>query len=252
MNQNQNVRQPSNMTSWEVLKDKTNLVELGMLWKWNEFCVIFGNQNLTEKKAVENFPHVELLKIKQVHSAKVVLASHEAVQADAHFSASSNVGLQIKTADCMPIFALDAKNNIIMAIHAGWRGVVSKLAEIAIDCMFQKACSPNDVRVIIGPHIRKQSFEVDQPVWVELMDSIPIDYHHESTRYYEKIPGEKYKVDLEGIVKIQLRSKGVIEQRIESLSTDTLTDKAWHSYRRDKEKSGRNLSFIWRNDSSLC
>lgn len=247
MNNDQNNRTESKVSSWDILKDKSSSTELGRIWKWNEYHVVFGNQNLTEPILLENFSTIDLLKIKQIHSAKVVLASHEIVEADAHFSASSNVGLQIKTADCMPIFILDSKKKMIMAIHAGWRGVVGKIVEVAIDAMTQKGSAPRDLQIIIGPHIRKQSFEVGQPVWVELMDSIPVECHHESAQYYEKMQNEKYKVDLEGIIKTQLISKGVIEQRIESLPADTLTDLHWHSYRRDKEKSGRNISLIWRD-----
>lgn len=238
----------SHLGTWESLPDKTMGTELGMRWRWNQFQVVFGNQYLTDPIFLEKFPQVDLLKVKQIHSAKVVLASHEIVEADAHFSASSQVALQIKTADCMPIFALDAKTNMIMAIHAGWRGVVGKIVERALDEMIKKGSRPSDVQVLIGPHIRKQSFEVDQPVWVELVDAIPVEFHHESSRYYEKIQGEKYKIDLEGIVKTQLRNKGVLELRIESLPADTMTDLAWHSYRRDKEKSGRNISFILREN----
>jgi YfiH family protein len=247
MNQHPPTKQASTLGSWEVLKDRTTSIELGRIWHWNQYRVLFGNQNLTEKILLEHFPQVELLKVKQIHSAKVVLASHEIIEADAHFSASSQVALQIKTADCMPVFALDSKTHIIMAIHSGWRGVVGKIVELAIDEMIKRGSKPRDVQVIIGPHIRKQSFEVDQPVWVELMDAIPVELHHEASRYYEKIPGEKYKVDLEGIIKTQLRNKGVAEQQIESLLADTLTDLTWHSYRRDKEKSGRNISFILRD-----
>ena len=247
MNRHPPTMQESALGSWEVLKDRSTSTELGVLWRWNQYRVLFGNQNLTEQVLLEHFPQVELLKVKQIHSSKVVLASHEPVEADAHFSASSNVALQIKTADCMPVFALDSKTNIIMAIHSGWRGVVGRIVELAIDEIMKRGSKPRDVHVVIGPHIRKQSFEVDQPVWVELMDAIPVEFHHEASRYYEKIHGEKYKVDLEGIIKTQLKNKGVLEQHVESLSADTLTELSWHSYRRDKENSGRNISFILRD-----
>jgi copper oxidase (laccase) domain-containing protein len=35
-------------------------------------------------------------------------------------------------------------------------------------------------------------------------------------------------------------------ENIDSLPIDTLTDPAWHSFRRDKEQSGRNISFVAR------
>jgi YfiH family protein len=239
---------------WVSLKSHDSSIEIGMLWKFENYKIIFGNRNLTEVEFKECFPHVELLKIKQTHSSKVVLASKEIREADAQYSASSNVALQIKTADCIPLFIFDPRNKIIMAVHAGWRGVVGKIAEKAVQEMLAMGSKPIDLRVLIGPHIQMQSFEVDQPVWVELMDSIPVEFHHEVNRFFEKVNRineygqEKYKVDLEGIVRTQLRKMGVSEENMDSLPKDTLTETLWHSHRRDKENAGRNISFILRDD----
>jgi len=239
-------KKEENSLVWKVLRDESKNQELGLLGRLGSLTLFFGNKNFSEELFSEYFPHAELLKIKQVHGTSLVLASHELQEADAHFSASSHCALQIKTADCIPLLAFSSERKIIMSIHAGWRGVVGKIAELAMEAMQQKGVNPSEIKVVIGPHIRKQSFEVDQPVWVQLMDSIPVDFHHEFTQYFEQTAHGKYYVDLEGIVKLQLRHKGIMESKIESIPYDTLTDFRWHSFRRDRELSGRNISFIMR------
>jgi len=252
MNKNNKDTIISKSGQWYQLRNRDQSLELGMFWQYENYKIVFGNKNFSDNEILEQYSNVELLKIKQIHSAKVVLASTELQEADAHYTASSNMALQIKTADCMPVFMFDSNSKIIMAIHSGWRGVANKIVEVAVNELIKMGTKVSHLRVVIGPHIRKQSFEVDQPVWVEIMDSIPIEYHHESNRYFEKYSvenssnQEKYIIDLEGILKTQLYKMGISEDKIDSLPNDTLTDLRWNSHRRDKEKSGRNISFILR------
>jgi copper oxidase (laccase) domain-containing protein len=78
------------------------------------------------------------------------------------------------------------------------------------------------------------------------MDSVPVNFNHEFKKFYESIPNNKFKVDLEGIVRSQIKELKVPEENIDSVDIDTVTNHSWHSFRRDKEKSGRNISFVAR------
>ena len=54
------------------------------------------------------------------------------VNADALITNLPNVILGIKTADCAPVLALDNKNNIIAAIHMGWKSSFKDILELTI------------------------------------------------------------------------------------------------------------------------
>lgn len=220
---------------------------MGVQWTFEDFFVFFGNQAFSPEHAKRYFPHLEFRSVHQVHGDRVVESlSGELLSADAHYSRDSMLALQIKTADCLPVFIFDIKQKTIMAIHAGWRGVVSQIVAKSLDALRVRGGNPADFHVIIGPHIRRQSFEVDEPVWIQLMDSIPVDFNHQISQYYEGLPNGKYKVSLEEIVFSQIRAMKVPETQIDSLKIDTFSDPTWHSFRRDREQSGRNLSFVVR------
>lgn len=222
------------------------LHDLGYQWRFGDYIVFFGNNQSNLENLNRYFPHFEPMNIKQTHSDLIVEASCNIVEADAQFSDQALCSLNIRTADCMPIFIIEPFLKMVVAVHAGWRGVANHITPKATKLVLEKGGLPSRMRVVIGPHIRKQSFEVDEPVWAQLLDSVPVSFNHELKRFYEVTENEKYKIDLEGIIHRQLWDLQIPEQNIECLEIDTLTNSEWHSFRRDRENSGRNISFVCR------
>ena len=62
------------------------------------------------------------------------------------------------TADCAPVVILGKKYFGI--IHAGWKGAFSGIIENAINLFIKKGECEEDIFVDVGPHLRKNSFEV--------------------------------------------------------------------------------------------
>lgn len=225
---------------------KVETHDFGVQCLLEDYIVFFGHQKGSSENLKRAFPHLEPKSVKQVHGDKVVKASDESVEADALYTDESHQSLIIKTADCLPIFVVDPKHKTIVGIHAGWRGVASQIATKALTPLLERGGQPKDFQVVIGPHIRLPSFEVHEPVWVQLMDSVPITFNHELKSFYETLPETKYRVNLEKIVRAQLQDFKVPNERIHSIEIDTVADREWHSFRRDAQNSGRNLSFIAR------
>lgn len=221
----------------------------GIKWEFEEYGAFFGNKKGSEIELNRKFVNLEFKKIKQNHGNQIVLASNEVSIADGQYTSLDSTGLIIKTADCIPLFIFDLKLKNIMAIHSGWRGIVNKISHLAVNKLIQMGGDARYFKSVIGPHIKKKSFEVDSPVWIQLIDSIPLEYHENSRNCYDKISDQKYKVDLESIMRLQLISSGVELENIETVDFDTVSDVQWHSYRRDKENSGRNISFNWRQQN---
>jgi YfiH family protein len=225
---------------------KVEAHDLGLQCLFEDYLVFFGDQRAHSENLKASFPHFESRSVKQVHSDRVVRASHETIEADALFSTECFQALYIKTADCIPLFVIDPKKKAVLGIHAGWRGVVSQIASKAVIPLLEIGCNPLDLKIVMGPHIRLRSFEVHEPVWVQLMDSVPVSFHHEAKSFYEKLPNAKFRVDLEKIVRTQLWDLKIPNDNIQALDIDTVSDFQWHSYRRDGQQSGRNLSFVAR------
>lgn len=71
----------------------------------------------------------------------------------------------VSTADCVPVLVYDKKNEVIAAIHAGWRGTVKRIPQVCLTTMKQTfSTNPADCTAIIGPSISLDAFEVGEEV----------------------------------------------------------------------------------------
>jgi copper oxidase (laccase) domain-containing protein len=105
---------------------------------------------------------------------------------------------------------------------------------------------PQDLQVFIGPHIQKRSFEIGSEVRDQILTSLGPLSPEERQEYFDRISAEKVLLDLHKVVLTQLSQSGIQQDNVHSLFIDTMTDLRFHSHRRDKEKAGRQLSFISR------
>lgn len=218
---------------------------LGWTFQNNEVLVHFGNRTLVKESLPANFSAIQdFIFVNQVHGNKCLNVDlHDPLKdsADALVGAKIDRALCIRTADCAPILIYDPKSRAIAAVHAGWRGVANKVLAAAFQQMQAAyASSAKDCWFFIGPHIQKQSFEVETNVRDEILTSIhtnqPQDYYSATD-----LPN-KFNVDLNKVLHQQIFELG--GGQIFSLGLDTYTQKDLHSYRRDKQNSGRLISFI--------
>ena len=159
-----------------------------------------------------------------------------------------DVSLSLRFADCTPIYLYDPVKNVIGNIHSGWKGTVQKIAEVGVKKFIEEYnCNPKDIIACIGPAIGKCHFEVDEDV----------KNIFEKTFFYMNITeqiikkGEikdnkqKYFIDTNLINRRLLEDMGLKSENIvESNICTVCHSDQLHSYRVDKEKSGRNTSII--------
>lgn len=145
----------------------------------------------------------------------------------------------VRTADCVPILLADAASGAVMAVHAGWRGVVAGVVESAVASLRENVGDNGRLLAAIGPHISKAAFEVSDDVAAELAAVCPV-------------PGAvlrqahaKPHVDLRLIVTQKLLALGLTEATIDQVGGCTVLDaEHYFSFRRDGKRSGRHLSAI--------
>ena len=172
---------------------------------------------------------------KQIHSDKVTIVNEPGLvgESDAMITTQKGIGLAISTADCTPIFIYDRNNDIIVAVHSGWRGTEKQiLRKTLIILLEQFNCLPNDLVVYVGPSICQMNYEVGDEV-AKLFN-----------RKYLKNIGNKFYLDIPGVNKDVLLDSGIQESNIEISSLCSFEEEYLQSFRRDGEKSGRALGII--------
>jgi hypothetical protein len=165
----------------------------------------------------------------------------EIKETDALVTNKSGICLCVQTADCVPILLYDPLNNVIAAVHAGWRGTVKKIAEIAVQKMVQKYnSSPENIVAAIGPSICPDIYEVGNEVVEEVKKSIP-----NADILLHKNSSGKFHVNLWEANRQILVENGLHKKNIEILGECSFThDNKYFSARKDGLDTGRMVSGI--------
>ena len=92
-------------------------------------------------------------------------SAKDAPQGDALFTRDPGILLAVQTADCIPILLADTKRRAVAAIHAGWRGTLSRIAAKTLGRMqMEFGTRPEDVVAALGPGIGRCCYEVGSEV----------------------------------------------------------------------------------------
>lgn len=171
-----------------------------------------------------------LATLKQIHSSTCLPAEGRAGligEGDALLENMPGAVVAVKTADCIPILLVDESNRAVAAVHAGWRGTATGIARRAAEAMRKRfGTDVRGLHAAIGPGIGECCFEVGPEVSAEFgrVGRVHLDLAAENRR--------------------QLEQAGVTPERIyaSKLCTKCLSED-FHSFRRDREASGRLFSF---------
>ncbi|MDP4088162.1 MAG: peptidoglycan editing factor PgeF [Bacillota bacterium] len=197
----------------------------------------------------ENIDRVkEVFKLKavgygrQIHSDIINVFDGTVIDGDALVTDKTGTAVGIFTADCVPLLLYDKGKDVCAAVHSGWKGTYVRITSKTITLMKERFGSkPEDITVFIGPHIGACCYEVGQDL-IDLFrsDSLYMGYPINSER----------QLDLEMCIRVQCLHEGIREENINStgLCTYCSGDKEeirFHSYRREREKSGRMFSLVY-------
>lgn len=201
---------------------------------------------LTSKKILSNYKINEIISkisldtntfasLNQVHSDKVVFANKSGNKGKADgliTHIDNNLILSIMTADCLPIFIYDPKTGFFSLIHAGWKGVVSKIHQKVLLDMNRLGSKFEDIFVAIGPSIKECCFEVKNDV-VSKFDN-----------KYVTMNNNKLYINLLQNILDDLIYLGVLVDNISFDETCTYDDSRCCSFRRDGSSAGRMFSLM--------
>ena len=109
------------------------------------------------------FSNRKIILPNQIHSniVKEIMQNEvRSFDADSIITERDDILLGILTADCAPIIILGKQKFGI--VHAGWRGLLDGIIENTLKYMVSTGEKIENISVIVGPHLTKNSFEVQE------------------------------------------------------------------------------------------
>lgn len=178
--------------------------------------------------------------VHQVHGSGIVeiedrlsIDDLRATQADALVTSWTGVILGVKLADCCGVLLHDPVRHVVAAVHSGWRGTAACIVRHTIEHMVRRhETSPADVQAWLSPCASGRVYEVGPDVQALLPD------------YCLPLTEKRWLFDNHRAIADQLKASGLLTHNISVDRACTITDLRYHSYRRDKGRSGRMLAFI--------
>ena len=148
-------------------------------------------------------------------------------------------------ADCTPLFFYDPVKNVIANTHSGWKGTLQKIGVRTVETMQKEyGCMPKDIICCIGPHIRKCHFEVEQDVREMFFEKFKdlenindiITYDSAKQKYYI----DTLEINRQILLEAGLKEENIIDSKICTVCNSDV----FHSYRAERDLSGRAISLI--------
>lgn len=184
---------------------------------------------------------------RQTHSEQIVDVSSETdaatlVGVDALITSEPGLFICVQTADCVPVLLFDPNKKVIAAIHAGWRGTVSKIVLKTVARMTEKyGCKATDILAGIGPSIHMHAYEVGP----EVVDIVRSNFNNSPALLKPSLTEGKAYFDLWEANKTVLMESGIPEENIEVMGLCTFEHAdLFFSARRDGADTGRMVSGI--------
>lgn len=184
---------------------------------------------------------------RQTHSDHVAVVSSENLSealsdTDALITREPGLYICVQTADCVPILLFDPQQKVVAAVHAGWRGTVSKIAGRTIQQMSETfGCNPAHMVAGIGPSIHMHAYEVGP----EVVEAVKSNFSHSNALLKPSLTQGKAYLDLWEANRQVLVEAGIGEEHIEVMGLCSYEHAdLFYSARREGIATGRMVSGI--------
>ena len=203
------------------------------------------SQNVCDVKLAAGIHDGRVVTMRQVHGDYIVEVKDkklkEAGEADAMITGERDIFLAVLTADCVPLLFVAPKQKLVAAVHAGWRGTLAGIADKTVRLFkSQYDVEASDLEVALGPSIGACCYEVQNDVTVPLMKK-----WGKLTSPSIFVKEGKSFVNLRRLNRDILRASGVPGNQLYRIGpcTSCSVDE-FFSYRRERNETGRQMSFI--------
>jgi YfiH family protein len=206
-------------------------------------------------RTVFSIPPSRIGTLRQIHSATVlewkeadtVPGERGNREGDAMWTTVRGTGIGVRTADCVPVLIANRDVPVCAVVHAGWRGFAAGIIREIVHGLGERF-GTETVRGLVaaaGPSARDCCYEIGEEV-ADRLRPLP-----GGERFLSRERGAgKWKADLPSLALEGLCAAGIPRKNLEITGPCTVCSLSFHSYRREKSLTGRQLSFIYITDFS--
>ena len=198
----------------------------------------------SKEEVAEDFSlNKTMLSCYQTHSDNVVLVDENTnsdyfPNTDGILTSNKNAAVLTKYADCLPIFIYDEETKIFGAVHSGWKGSYQEIVKKAIEKINPKNLST--INILFGIGISCEKYNVGK----EFYEDFKNKFSKEIVDKVFSIKNNEFFFDNQLFNYYLLKEYGVKEEKMFLNNRCTFSEN-FHSFRRDKELSGRNGAIIF-------
>ena len=200
--------------------EKINVKNLNILFSLSNFA--------------QSLEDISVIRMNQTHSNQSIFLNQFSKQyeySDGIFSSNNQLILEVSVADCMPIFFADKNKNFFGVVHAGWKGLAEGIIENSIELLINEGFRLDSVKVLIGPSIRQDNFEVKNDV-ADLFDD-----------RFSTLKDGKIFLSLQKIAMSKLSVYNIHD--VMDVEECTYNTPAYYSYRRNKTEKRMKGRIYW-------
>lgn len=182
----------------------------------------------------------------QVHDTKIAYADgsiKKYEKTDGLITDKKGIVLVTSYADCVPLFFVDVKKEVIGLSHSGWRGTVGKIGQKTVLKMKETFGSKEeDIVAVIGPSICGNCYEVSEDVilaFAKEYEKLPIE------KIFRKKENNKYMLNLWEANRLLLLQSGLSEKNVHVSGICTACNsELLFSHRKTNGKRGNLNGFL--------
>lgn len=232
------------------IKDFDNYIEFTTFNKFNIKILFTKKQygDILKKNKEEimkdfSLENKILVSSHQTHSDNIILVNENIEisyfeNTDGILTSNKNVAILTKYADCLPIFIYNEENKIFGVVHSGWKGTYQEIIKKAIEKIAPKDLSA--INILFGVGISSENYRVG----VEFYELFRKKFPKEIVEKAFFIRNNDFFFNNQLFNYYLLKDYGVEEEKI-FLNNRCTFKENFHSFRRDKEFSGRNGAIIF-------
>lgn len=156
---------------------------------------------------------------------------------DGLVTTEARLPLAVLAADCVPVLLADPRKGVVAAVHAGRRGLVAGVVEVAVGTMLDLGATRDDVVCAVGPAIGACCYEVGEDVRDEVVAALPVTSAttREGRRALDLTAGVRHVLAREGVKRVTTVGGCTAHQ-----------PGVFFSHRRDGV-TGRHAGIVWRS-----
>ena len=232
------------------IKDFNDYIEFTTFNKFN-IRILFTKKNYgsvlekSREEVVKDFAlkNKIIVSSHQTHSDNVVLVRENTdttyfKDIDGILTSNKDVAILTKYADCLPVFIYDEESKIFGAVHSGWKGTYQEIVKIAIEKINPKDLSK--INILFGIGISCENYKVG----IEFYEQFKNKFSKEIVEKTFFIKNEDFYFNNQLFNYYLLKDYGLNEDKI-FLNNRCTFKENFHSFRRDKELSGRNGAIMF-------